>query len=78
MGRKLPFRCSVRLHSRVFRPFSDSLGRGILGSSDAGSCIDLLPRDARMASEPLHAAWASLHLVVLDRYARERMLPTSP
>jgi hypothetical protein len=27
MGRKLPFRCSVRLHSRVFRPFSDSLKR---------------------------------------------------
>jgi hypothetical protein len=25
MGRKLPFRCSVRLHSRLFRPFSDSL-----------------------------------------------------
>ena len=27
MGRKLPFRCSVRLHCRLFRPFSDSLGR---------------------------------------------------
>jgi hypothetical protein len=23
MGRKVPFRCSVRLHCRLFRPFSD-------------------------------------------------------
>jgi hypothetical protein len=24
MGRKVPLRCSVRLHSRLLRPFSDS------------------------------------------------------
>jgi hypothetical protein len=24
MGRKVPFRCSVRLHCRLLRPFSDS------------------------------------------------------
>src|SRR5215208_3939484 len=32
-------------------------GIGILGSSDAGSCIDPSPRGARMASKALHAAW---------------------
>src|SRR5919107_887093 len=29
MGRKLPFRCSVRLHCRLFRPFSDSLSETV-------------------------------------------------
>jgi hypothetical protein len=24
MGRKVPFRCSIRLHRRLLRPFSDS------------------------------------------------------
>jgi hypothetical protein len=33
MGGKVPFRCSVRLHRTLLRPFSDSLGRGILRSS---------------------------------------------
>jgi hypothetical protein len=33
MGRKVPFRCSVRLHHRLLRPFSDSLRREILRSS---------------------------------------------
>src|SRR5215218_4047231 len=32
MGRKVPLRCSVRLHRRLLRPFSDSLGRRILRS----------------------------------------------
>jgi hypothetical protein len=27
MGRKVPFRCSVRLHSRLLRPFSDRFSR---------------------------------------------------
>jgi hypothetical protein len=57
MGRKLPFRCSVRLHCRLFRPFSDSLIRGILRSPFAGSCIDRPPRGVRMTSKALHAAW---------------------
>jgi hypothetical protein len=30
MGRKVPLRCSVRLHRRLLRPFSDSLRRGFL------------------------------------------------
>jgi hypothetical protein len=33
MGRKVSFRCSVRLHHRLLRPFSDSFRRDILGSS---------------------------------------------
>jgi hypothetical protein len=33
MGRKLPFRCSVRLHCRLFRPFSDSLSTLLDGSA---------------------------------------------
>jgi hypothetical protein len=44
-------------------------GIGILGSSDAGSCIYYPLRAARMASEGLRAAWEGLHVVVLDGYA---------
>jgi hypothetical protein len=32
MGLKVPLRCSVRLHRRLFRPFSDGFRRGILRS----------------------------------------------
>ena len=33
MGREVPLRCSVWIHRKLLRPFSDSFGRGILGSS---------------------------------------------
>jgi hypothetical protein len=42
---------------RCSDPFSDSLGRGFLRSSDAGSCIERPPRAPRMASESTYAAW---------------------
>jgi hypothetical protein len=37
--------------------FTESRRRGILRSSDSGSCIDPPPRAPRMASKALHAAW---------------------
>jgi hypothetical protein len=35
MGRKVPLRCSVKLHRRLLRPFSDSLST--LDFSDLGA-----------------------------------------
>jgi hypothetical protein len=57
MSRKVRFRWSIRLHRRLFRPFSDSLRRGILRSSDSRSCIDSPLRAAWMASADRHVAW---------------------
>jgi hypothetical protein len=37
------------------KPFSDGFGRGILGSSDTGPCIDRPSSAARMASKALRA-----------------------
>jgi hypothetical protein len=41
----------------VFEDFSYSLGIGILGSPDSGSCIDPPLRATRMPPKALHAAW---------------------
>jgi hypothetical protein len=40
MGRKAPLRCSVRLHRRLLRPFSDSFGREILRNLHTASCLE--------------------------------------
>jgi hypothetical protein len=44
-------------------------GIGILGSSDAGSCIDRPLSAARMASRAFTPREPDLHVGVLDRYA---------
>src|SRR5512133_867447 len=46
----------IRRSERCSHPFSDSLGRLILGSSFAGSCIERRPEAARRASLAPHAA----------------------
>jgi hypothetical protein len=54
MGLTVLLRAFVRIHRKLLRPFSDSLGRGILRSSLAGSCIENAPRATRSASKRLH------------------------
>ena len=45
--------CSIR-----HRPlFTEVPRRGVLGSSDSGSCIERPPRATRMASEAHHVEW---------------------
>jgi hypothetical protein len=54
-------------------------GRGILRRPFARSCIDRPPRSARMASKAWHASWRRRpHLVVLNGYARRRMIQRLP
>jgi hypothetical protein len=53
MGRKVPLRCSVRIHRKLLRPFSDSLSRHSWVNSGI-SCTNLLVvvkcKDSRRAS----------------------------
>ena len=55
MGRKVPFRCSVRLHCRLLRPFSDSFNR----KSDFSD----LPSDALL----IHDSASGIPTIVLPR-----------
>src|SRR5215204_6716836 len=55
LGPPETFRAVFHLPGTIL--FTEVRGRGILGSSDSGSCIDLAPRGARIASGATYVAW---------------------
>src|SRR5215212_3717082 len=55
-GRSIRFKAKSG-HYPFLALFSGVRGRGILRSSDAGSCIDRPLRGPRMASKVAHGAW---------------------
>src|SRR5215208_8192045 len=55
--------------------FTEVRGRGILRSSDAGSCIDRRREPRGWRLRPARSVRGSLRVVVLDRYAAGRIAP---
>ena len=50
MGRKAPIRCSVRLHRRLLRPFSDSLSRQLGEEREEATVLDVKGKDRQETS----------------------------
>ena len=65
-----------KVPTRLLALFTQPRRRGILGSSNAGSCIERLsePREVRLRLSTPRGR--GLHIVVLDGYAGRRILPT--
>src|SRR5215216_6787506 len=70
-------RCIITVSPCFKDLFTQVRGRGILGSSLAGSCIDRPPEPRGLPESASITAGRGLHVVVLDGYALRRIGPAS-
>src|SRR5829696_6095928 len=74
MGRKVPLRCSVRLHRRHLRPFSDSLGIRILRTSPFGDSRNFAITEFSEVRSQLARMLREIKIVSKERHTPSRFI----